>query len=125
MSSVYSTANVVIPDDAPTPTGYHILVVVPKVEEQTKGGIILPSDIKDKEDIASIVAKVVTLGNNCYPNEDNRFRGKAWCKVGDWVVLSKYVGHRFEYDGVEMRIINDDSVLAVIKDPTKISRANT
>ena len=52
MSSVYSTANVVIPDDAPTPTGYHILVVVPKVEEQTKGGIILPSDIKDKEDIA-------------------------------------------------------------------------
>ena len=61
MSSVYSTANVVIPDDAPTPTGYHILVVVPKVEEQTKGGIILPSDIIDKEDIASIVAKVVTL----------------------------------------------------------------
>jgi len=124
MSSVYSTADVVVPDNAPVPTGYHILVVVPKVEEHTKGGVILPSDIKDREDIASIVAKVVTMGNNCYPREDTRFRGRPWCKEGDWVLLSKYVGHRFEYDGVEMRLINDDSVLAVIEDPTKVSRTN-
>jgi co-chaperonin GroES (HSP10) len=38
-------------------------------------------------------------------------------------MVSKYAGHRFEYDGVEMRILNDDAILAVVSDPTKVSRA--
>ena len=48
---------------------------------------------------------------------------KRWCEKGDWVLLSKYSGHRFECDNVEMRLVNDDSILAVVSDPTKISRA--
>ena len=67
MTSVYSTAEVVIPDNPPTPMGYHLLIAMPKVEEKTKGGVILPGDAKNREDIASIVGKVVSVGQDAYP----------------------------------------------------------
>ncbi len=124
MTSVYSTASVVIPDTLPKPTGYHLLVVMPKVEEKTSGGILLPTDVKTKEDVASIIGQVVTVGKDAYPDTDPRFSDGPWCKEGDWVIISKYTGHRFEYDGVDMRLINDDSVLATVDEPTKVSRSN-
>ena len=124
MTTVYSTAEVVIPDDFPEPTGYHILIVMPRVDEKTKGGVLLPSDARNREDVASIIGKVVKIGPDCYPNTDQRFNTGAWCKEGDWVMLSKYSGHRFECSETEMRIVNDDAILAVVSDPTKIARAH-
>ena len=124
MTTVYSTAEVVIPDDYPKPTGYHVLIVMPKVEEKTKGGVLLPSDAKNREDVASIIGKVVEIGPNAYPNTDQRFHSRPWCEEGDWVMLSKYAGHRFECSEVEMRIVNDDAIIAVVSDPTKIARAH-
>lgn len=124
MTSVYSTAEVVVPNNPPIPTGYHILVVLPKVEDKTKGGVLLPTEIKNREDIASIVAKVVAIGPDAYPETEARFRNGAWCQVDDWVLISKYSGHRFEFEDIEMRLINDDSVLATVSNPTKVSRAN-
>ena len=124
MTTVYSTAEVVIPDDFPKPPGYHLLIVMPKVEEKTKGGVLLPSDAKNREDVASIIGKVVEIGPNDYHISDQRFSSKPWCKEGDWVMLSKYAGHRFECSATEMRIVNDDAILAVVSDPTKIARAH-
>lgn len=123
MTSVYSTGAVVIPDNPPKPKGYHILIVMPKVDEKTKGGILLPGEVKSREDVASIVGKVISVGDTCYPETDARFASGPWCQEGDWVMVSKYAGHRFEYDGTEMRIMNDDAILAVVDDPTKVSRA--
>tara|TARA_Y100000401_G_C8263657_1_gene194633 strand:- start:128 stop:505 length:378 start_codon:yes stop_codon:yes gene_type:complete len=125
MTTVYSTAEVVIPDDYPRPTGYRILIVMPKVEDKTKGGVLLPSDTKNREDVASIIGKVVEVGHDAYPSSDPKFEYGPWCAKGDWVMLSKYSGHRFECDGVEMRIVNDDAIIAIVKDPTKIARATT
>jgi len=124
MTTVYSTAEVVIPDDYPRPTGYRILIVMPRVEEKTKGGVLLPSDARDREDVASIIGKVVKIGLDAYPITDVKFANGAWCKEGDWVMVSKYSGHRFECDGVEMRIVNDDAIIGVVSDPTKIARAH-
>ena len=124
MTTVYSTAEVVIPDDYPQPTGYRILIVMPKVDEKTKGGVLLPTDTRTREDVASIIGKVVKIGPDAYPLSDAKFSKGAWCKEGDWVMLSKYSGHRFECDGSEMRIINDDAIIGVISDPTKIARAH-
>ena len=123
MTSVYATAEVVVPDNPPQPMGYHILIVMPKVQEQTKGGVLLPNEVKSREDIASIVGKVIKIGEDAYPNTDTRFASGPWCSEGDWVMVSKYAGHRFEYDGVEMRILNDDAILAVVTEPTKVSMA--
>jgi len=123
MTTVYSTAEVVIPKDYPQPSGYRILIVMPKVDEKTKGGVLLPTDMKNREDVASIIGKVVEVGSDAYPANDSKFEYGPWCKAGDWVMLSKYSGHRFECDGAEMRIVNDDAVIAIVSDPTKIARA--
>ena len=90
MTSVYSTAEVVVPDNPPIPTGYHVLVILPKVEDKTKGGVLLPTDVKNREDIASIVAKVIAIGPDAYPENEFRFRNGPWCKEGDWILVSKY-----------------------------------
>ena len=123
MTSVYSTAEVVIPDNPPEPMGYHIMIVMPKVQQSTKGGVLLPESAKSREDIASIVGKVVKVGKDAYPETDSRFASGPWCQVGDWVMVSYYAGHRFEFDGIEMRILNDDAILAVVDEPSKVSRA--
>ena len=125
MTSVYSTAEVKIPENPPKPKGYHLLIVMPKVQDATKGGVYLPTTTKTREDVASIVGKVVDLGEDAYPNSDRRFENGPWCEKGDWVLISKYSGHRFEYDNVEMRLLNDDAILATLDDPTKVSRATT
>ena len=123
MTSVYSTAEVHVPENPPKPKGYHLLIVMPKVQEATKGGVLLPTQAKNREDVASIVGKVIDMGDDAYPAENPKFTKGPWCEKGDWVLLSKYSGHRFECDNVEMRLVNDDSVLAVVSDTTKISRA--
>ena len=123
MTSVYSTAEVLVPENPPKPKGYHLLIVMPKVQEATKGGVLLPTQTKNMEDVASIIGKVIDIGDDAYPVDNPKFASGAWCKKGDWVLLSKYSGHRFECDNVEMRLVNDDSILAVVTDPTKISRA--
>ena len=43
MTSVYSTAEVVIPDNPPTPMGYHLLLAMPKVEERPKAASSFPA----------------------------------------------------------------------------------
>ncbi len=125
MTSVYSTAEVQIPENPPKPKGYHLLIVMPKVQDATKGGVYLPTTTKTREDVASIVGKVIDVGDDAYPDTDRRFESGPWCKKGDWVLISKYSGHRFEYDNVEMRLLNDDAILATLDDPTKVSRATT
>ncbi len=42
------------------------------------------------------------------------------CKVGDWVVFARYAGSRIEIEGGEVRLLNDDEVLATVQDPTDI-----
>ncbi len=46
-----------------------------------------------------------------------------WCKVGDWVVFRAYSGTRMKMYGQEFRLINDDTVEAVVDDPTGVVRA--
>ena len=48
---------------------------------------------------------------------------EPWCKVGDFVLTRPYSGTRVVIHGREFRIINDDSVEAVVDDPRGIRRA--
>lgn len=105
----------------PKPTGYRMLVEPVKVSEKTKGGVFLPADTQHKEGLASITAKVLAMGPDCYQDKD-RFPHGAYCEVGDYIMMQAYSGVRFEYEGEHYRIINDDSVQAVVKDPEGIVR---
>ena len=63
------------------------------------------------------------MGTSCYKDKE-RFPDGPWCKEGDWVLITRYAGSRIKIDGGELRIINDDEILAVIDDPRDILPAN-
>ena len=103
----------------PKPTGYRILILPFTMSSITKGGIHLASRTVDKERLATVVGYVVSLGPDAY-GDLGKFPDGAWCKEGDWVIFGRYAGARFQIDGGDMRLLNDDEILAVIDNPEDI-----
>jgi co-chaperonin GroES (HSP10) len=106
----------------PAPRGYRLLCAVPHVEEEFEGGIVKAEDTKRTEELTTVVLFVVKMGDTAYKDED-RFPTGPWCKVGDFVLTRPYAGTRVVIHGREFRLINDDSVEAVVDDPRGIRRA--
>lgn len=106
----------------PTPVGFKILIALPKVEENFKNTeIVKVSSTLREEQILSMVGVVIDLGNQAYTDPE-RFPTGPWCKVGDYVLFRPNSGTRLKILGQEYRIINDDSVEAVVGDPSEITR---
>ena len=103
----------------PKPQGFKILIALPEPDEKTDGGIIKSSQTIYNEEVGSIVGFVIDMGPDAYTNSE-RFPSGAFCKKGDWVVMRSYSGTRFLVHGREFRLINDDSVEAVVEDPRGI-----
>jgi co-chaperonin GroES (HSP10) len=106
----------------PQPQGYKILIGVPEISEKTEGGVFMPDGIKAAEETASIIGFVMKLGPDAY-NDESKFQNGAYCKEGDFVIFRSYSGTRFKIHGKEFRLINDDTVEAVVDDPRGYSRA--
>jgi co-chaperonin GroES (HSP10) len=106
----------------PEPTGYRLLIAIPEVSEKTEGGVFMPDQLKKAEETASIIGFVVKAGPEAYGDE-SKFPGGPWCKEGDFVIFRSYSGTRFKVLGKEFRLINDDTVEAVVEDPRGYSRA--
>ena len=107
-------------DRLPKPTGYRMLVIPYYPKEKTKGGVFIPDATRDTESHATVVAYVVKLGSDAYQDSD-KFPSGAWCSEKDWVLMGRYAGNKFKVDGLELRIINDDNIIASILDPKDIS----
>ena len=107
----------------PQPTGYHILCMVPKIDD-TYGdsGLVKASETIRVEEQATLVLYVAKLGPQAYQDKD-RFPDGPWCKEGDFIITRAYAGTRVLIHGTEWRIINDDTVEAVVDDPRGIRRA--
>jgi len=104
----------------PKPTGYRILIALPDVEEYYKGSTLLKtSDVMHKEYIMSIMGVVIDMGADAYGDKE-RFPQGPWCKEGDYVMFRMNTGTRFKVNGKEFRLMNDDSVEAVIPDPSGV-----
>ena len=106
----------------PQPQGYKILIGVPEISEKTEGGVFMPDGLKAAEETASIIGFVRKLGPDAY-NDENKFPNGAYCQEGDFVIFRSYSGTRFKIHGKEFRLINDDTVEAVVEDPRGYSRA--
>ena len=109
-------------DKLPSPVGYQLLVIKPKIEEKTEGGIIKPTDFLRKEEAGSVLGVVLKMGDLAYYDKE-KFPSGPWCKVHDFVLIGAYRGSRFSVDGEEFTIINDDMILGTIKDPSGVNRA--
>lgn len=106
-------------DRMPQPTGWRVLVLPYKGKAKTAGGIYLPDQAVQMNEISTQVGYVLKLGPLAYKDEA-KFPGGFWCKEGDWVIFARYAGSRFKIEGGEVRILNDDEVLATILDPEDI-----
>jgi co-chaperonin GroES (HSP10) len=106
----------------PKPSGYRILCAIPEAEKEHDGSGLLKADITlQNEEALTTVLFVVELGEDCY-KDSTRFPTGPWCKKGDFVLVRPHAGTRLVIHGREFRIINDDSVEAVVADPRGIRR---
>ncbi len=105
----------------PEPVGYRILIAIPEKEQKTEGGVLLPEDTRKREEAASMVGMVLKMGPDAYKDTE-RFPNGPWCKEGDFILMRSYSGTRIEIHGQEFRVINDDSVEAVVEDPRGIKK---
>ena len=107
----------------PRPTGYHILIALPNVEETFGESMLLKADKTVREEyILSTIGLVLDMGDQAY-NDKDRFSAGPWCKPWDYVMFRANTGTRFKIGTQEYRIMNDDSIQAVVPNPRAISRA--
>ena len=106
----------------PDPVGYKLLIAMPDAEEKTKGGILKASQTLRDEEVSNICGYVIELGPDAYKDE-GKFPNGPYCKKGDWVIFRSYSGTRMKVYGQEFRLINDDTVEAVVEAPTGVVRA--
>ena len=109
----------------PDPKRFMLLCVVPEAMEEyadSEAGIIKSSQSMMYEEVLTPVLFVVKLGPDAYTDK-TRFPSGPSCKEGDFVIVRPNSGTRLKIHGREFRIINDDSVEAVVEDPRGISRA--
>jgi co-chaperonin GroES (HSP10) len=105
----------------PDPTGYHLLCAIPEIEQKYDSGIIKADITRQHEEILTTVLFVIKLGPDAYKDQV-KFPSGPWCKEGDFVVVRSNSGTRLDIHGRELRVINDDTVEAVVEDPRGIRR---
>ena len=103
----------------PQPTGWRLLVLPFKMKEKTKGGLVLAETTLEKQQVASQVGLVMAMGPQCYKDKE-RYPEGPWCEVNNWVMFARYAGSRIKIEGGEMRLLNDDEILATIESPEDI-----
>ena len=103
----------------PRPTGWRMLVLPFKMKDKTKGGLVLAETTLERQQVASQVGLVMAMGPQCYKDKE-RYPEGPWCKEKDWVMFARYAGSRIKIDGGEMRLLNDDEILATIDSPEDI-----
>ena len=103
----------------PQPTGWRMLVLPFKMKEKTKGGLYMAETTLERQQVASQCGLVLRMGPDCYKDKE-RYPDGPWCKEGEWVMFARYAGSRIRIEGGEIRLLNDDEVLATIKNPEDI-----
>ena len=105
----------------PDPVTYHLLCMLPKADEEYESGLIKSGQTMHFEEVMSPVLFVAKMGPDCY-KDPIRFPSGPSCKVGDFVLVRPNTGTRLKIHGTEWRLINDDSVEAVVQDPRGIQK---
>ena len=106
----------------PEPAGFRLLIALPEVDEKTDGGILKAVETMQVEQITTIFGFVLKIGPDAY-KDLSRFPSGPYCEEGDWVIFRSYSGTRVKIHGKEFRLINDDTVEAVVEDPRGVMKA--
>lgn len=90
------------------PLADRVVIKMVEAEETTKSGIILAGSAKEKPQVAEVTA--VGPGGVVEGKEI-----KMELKVGDKVLISKYAGTQVKIDDVELTILRQSDILAVVE----------
>jgi co-chaperonin GroES (HSP10) len=85
---------------------------------QTEGGIVLTSETMERQQIGTVLGYVLKVGPQAY--DGKRFSSGPWCEAGDWVLIGRYSGSRIQIQGGEIKLLNDDEIIATVPDPEAI-----
>lgn len=100
----------------PRPIFWRVLVQPNVAKPMSKGGIALPDDTRDSQDILNYIGRIIDMGSLAYQHA--RLQGEVnMPKVGDWVIYGRYAGQVLSYKGTKLLMINDDEVLGIAPDP--------
>lgn len=106
----------------PVPVGYRVLIALPTIEETFgESGIVKAQKTIRDETILSMVGLVLDMGAEAYSSM-SQFPSGPWCKRGDYVMFRAASGTRFKIKDQEYRLLNDDSIEAVVPNPRMITR---
>ena len=125
LSKILSTSAEQKAKQLPDPRTFHLLCVVPEAMEEyadSDVGLVKSSGEIWREEMLTPVLFVVKVGPDAY-KDATRFPSGPSCKEGDFIIVRPNSGTRLKIHGREFRIINDDSVEAVVEDPRGITRA--
>tara|TARA_R100001086_G_C11751369_1_gene235460 strand:- start:1 stop:447 length:447 start_codon:yes stop_codon:yes gene_type:complete len=106
-------------DRLPKPTGWRILVLPYQGTGKTKGGVLLADETVEMHQVATVCGYVLRVGPDAYKDKD-KFPEGSWCKEKEWVIFGRYAGSRLKIEGGEIRLLNDDEILATISNPEDI-----
>jgi co-chaperonin GroES (HSP10) len=106
-------------DRMPNPTGWRILVLPYRGKGKTEKGLYMPDTVVEQQQVSTQVGYVLKVGPLAYKDSE-KFPSGPWCEEKDWVMFARYSGSRFNIDGGEVRILNDDEILARINDPEDV-----
>lgn len=107
----------------PTPIGFRLLIALPTVEETFgESGIVKSGKTVFEETVLATLGLVLDMGADAYTDK-TRYPNGPWCKVGDYVLFRPNSGTRFRIGNQEYRILNEDSIDAIVPKPRAISRA--
>ena len=125
LSGVLNTSAEEKAKQVPDPATYHLLCMLPKAEEEIgeSGLLVKTATMMAHEELLSPVLFVAKIGPDAF-KDASRFPSGPSCKVGDFVLVRPNTGTRMKIHGTEWRLINDDSVQAVVQDPRGIQRPN-
>ncbi len=85
-----------------------VVIKATESEETTKSGIVLPGSAQEKPQVAEVVE--VGPGGMVDGNEV-----VMQVKPGDKVIVSKYAGTEVKIDGVELTIVRQGDILAIVE----------
>jgi co-chaperonin GroES (HSP10) len=111
--------NETVLDRLPRPTGWRLVVLPYQGTKKSKGGIVLADETLERQRVTTVCGYVLAVGDLAYA-DTNKFPNGPWCQKGDWIVFGRYAGARLNIDGGEIRILNDDEILARINDPEDV-----
>lgn len=105
------------------PVGWRVLIRSYEPPKHSAGGVALPDDVMESEELLSYVGQIVAMGNLCYKAVSRSGIDLADVdpqpKVGDWIMYGTYGGQKVvTKTGTKYLMMNDDCIMGIVPDPT-------